>query len=33
MTDYALDTNVVSELTKDVRNPRVVSFLHNQTGL
>ena len=33
MTDYALDTNVVSELTKDVRNFRVVSFLHNQTGL
>ena len=33
MTEYALDTNVVSELTKDVRNPRVVAFLHNQTGL
>lgn len=33
MTDYALDTNVVSELTKDVRNPRVVAFLHNQTDL
>ena len=33
MTEYALDTNVVSELTKDDRNPRVVAFLHNRTGL
>ncbi len=33
MTDYALDTNVVSELTKDVQNPRVITFLHEQPGL
>ena len=33
MTDYALDTNVVSELTKDIRNPRVIAFLHEQPGL
>ena len=33
MTDYALDTNVVSELTKDIRNPRVIAFLDEQPGL
>ena len=32
MTEYALDTNVVSESTKDVRNPRVITFLHEQTA-
>ena len=31
MTECALDTNVVSESTKDVRNPRVIAFLHEQT--
>ena len=33
MTNYALDSNVVSELAKDVRNPRVIAFLHEQTEL
>ena len=33
MTEVALDTNVVSELTKDVQNPRVIAFLNEQTGL
>lgn len=28
MTDYALDTNVISEVTKDAPDPRVVAFLH-----
>ncbi len=32
MTDYALDTNVVSEPTKDIQNPRVISFLREQTA-
>ena len=32
MTEYALDTNVISEPTKDVRNPRVIAFLHEQTA-
>lgn len=27
MTGYLLDTNVVSELTRDVPNPRVIDFL------
>ena len=33
MTEYALDTNVVSEPTKDVQNPRVIAFLNEQLGL
>ena len=33
MTEYALDTNVVSEPTKDVQNPRVIAFLNEQTAL
>ena len=32
MTDYALDTNVVSEPTKDVQNPNVIAFLHENTA-
>ena len=32
MTEYALDTNVVSEPTKDVRNPRVMAFLNEETA-
>ena len=32
MTEYALDTNVISEPTKDVRNPRVIAFLDEQTA-
>ena len=28
MTDYALDTNVISEFTKDAPDPRVTAFLH-----
>lgn len=28
MTDYALDTNVISEVTKDAPDPRVTAFLH-----
>ena len=32
MTEYALDTNVVSEPTKDVQNQRVIAFLHEQTA-
>ena len=32
MTDYALDTNVVSEPTKDTQNPGVISFLREQTS-
>lgn len=32
MTDYALDTNVVSEPTKAVQNPRVIAFLREQTA-
>lgn len=32
MTDYALDTNVVSEPTKDTQNPGVISFLREQTA-
>lgn len=27
MSGYLLDTNVISELTKDIPEPRVVSFL------
>ena len=33
MTEYALDTNVVSELTKDVQNQRVMTFLREQRDL
>ena len=33
MTEYALDTNVVSEPTKDVQNQRVISFLNEQPDL
>jgi len=32
MTEYALDTNVVSEPTKDVPNPLVIAFLNEQTA-
>ena len=32
MTEYALDTNVVSEPTKDVQNPRVIAFLNEPTA-
>ena len=32
MTEYALDTNVVSEPTKDVRNPSVMAFLNEETA-
>ena len=32
MTEYALDTNVVSEPTKDIQNPRVIAFLREQTA-
>ena len=32
MTEYALDTNVVSEPTKNVRNPRVMAFLNEETA-
>ena len=32
MTNYALDTNVVSEPTKDIQNPRVISFLREHTA-
>lgn len=32
MTEYALDTNVVSEPTKDVPNPRAIAFLNEQTA-
>lgn len=33
MTEYALDTNVVSEPTKDVQDPRVIAFLNAQPDL
>ena len=33
MTEYALDTNVVSEPTKDVQNPSVIAFLNEQLDL
>ena len=33
MTEYALDTNVVSEPTKDVQNQLVISFLNEQPDL
>ena len=33
MTEYALDTNVVSEPTKDPQNPRVMAFLREQPDL
>ena len=33
MTEYALDTNVVSEPTKDDQNPRVIAFLNEQPDL
>ena len=33
MTDYALDTNVVSESTKDAPKPSVIAFLNEQDGL
>ena len=33
MTEYALDTNVVSEPTKDVQNQPVISFLNEQPDL
>lgn len=33
MTDYALDTNVVSEPTKAVQNPRVIAFLREQSAV
>ena len=32
MPDYALDTNVVSEPTKDVQDPRVIAFLREHTA-
>ena len=32
MTEYALDTNVVSDPTKDIQNPRVIAFLREQTA-
>ena len=32
MTEYALDTNVVSEPTKEVRDPRVMAFLNEPTA-
>ena len=32
MTDYALDTNVVSEPTKDVQAPSVIAFLREHTA-
>lgn len=32
MTEYVLDTNVVSEPTKDVRNPHVMAFLNEATA-
>ena len=32
MTEYALDTNVVSEPTKEVRDPRVMAFLNEETA-
>ena len=31
MTDYALDTNVISEVTKDAPEQRVVAFLHGSS--
>ncbi len=33
MTGYLLDTNVISELTRDVPHPRVVNFLNEQPNL
>ena len=33
MSGFLLDTNVVSELTKDAPNPRVVAFLTEQDDL
>ena len=33
MTGYLLDTNVLSELTRDVPHPRVVNFLSEQPNL
>lgn len=33
MTGYLLDTNVLSELTRDVPHPRVVNFLNEQHNL
>ena len=33
MTGYLLDTNVVSELTRDVPHPRVVTFLNEHHDL
>ena len=32
MTEYALDTNVVSEPTKEIRDPRVMAFLNEPTA-
>lgn len=33
MTGYLLDTNIISELTRDDPNPQVVAFLSNQQDM
>ena len=33
MTGYLLDTNVISELSRDAPNPQVISFLDSEDDL
>ena len=33
MNEYLLDTNVVSELTKDNPNPAVINYLSTRTAI